>query len=435
MNVEGRNQLYLQGKFDSPGLFPSLETSLQQPVVFELDFGLKELPIEPGLIIVRGPRQFGKSTWLEKELKTSLIQFGAGSSFYLNGDFYRTHEDLYNAISDVHALFSKSVPVRRLFVDEITAIKDWEKAIKKLYDEGTTKRTLVITTGSQAVGLRRGSERLPGRKGKLDRTTYRFLPVSFSEFEKKCQSYFGGKTLMAYLMCGGSPIAANELVQTKRIPPYIIELTKDWILGECSRQGRDAGLLQFLLTMLHLKAMTPISMTKLAKESNAANNTIVQAYLELMRDLMSVSTCYQADPHTLRPIPRKAAKFHFINGLAALAFDPDQPWTLEEFCAQTPTKLGKWYEWAVASHIWKKSAYLGEMDPESQFFWSNDHHEIDFISPQQWYEVKSGGFSPTEFLWFPKSFPRRTLKVISSVPLEVSPSFMTTESLETLLRS
>lgn len=433
MNVEMRNHLFLQGNFDIDGLFPSLETSLKQTVVFELDFGLEELPRQPGLIIIRGARQFGKSTWLENELKKSLIEFGAGSSFYLNGDFFRDDEELYQAIAKLHPLYSRTARVRRLFIDEITSVENWERAIKKLYDEGTTKETLLITTGSQALDLRKGSERLPGRKGRLDRTSYRFLPISYSEFTKKCRSHFHDQTLMAYFMSGGSPLAANELVQTRRIPPYVIELTKDWVFGECRRQNRDPGLLQFILSLLHTKAMTPISMTRLAKESQSANNTVVHGYLELMRDLMSVAYCYQADPHTLRPIPRKAAKLHFINLLAALAFDPNQPWQLDEFSRQSHHQISKWYEWAVASHLWKKAAYQGELDPESQLYWSNDRHEIDFISRRDWIEVKSGGFSPLDFSWFAKSFPKRRLQIVTGGSTRDSSNFISIKSIEEFL--
>ncbi len=392
--------------------------------------------MEPGFILIRGARQFGKSTWLEESLKKSLIEFGAGSSFYLNADFFRNHDELYSAVSDVASLFPSTAAVRRLFIDEISAVDDWEKAIKKLYDEGTTREILIITTGSKAVDLRRGSERLPGRKGKLDRTSYRFLPVSFREFENKCRGHFKDQTLNAYLMSGGSPIAANELAKSKLVPPYVIELTKDWVFGECSRQNRDPGLLQFLLFSLHQKATTPVSMTKLAKEAGAANNTVVQGYIELMRDLMSLVNCYQTDPHTLRPLPRKATKLHFVNLLAALAFDPDQPWTLDEFSSQNPEKLGKWYEWAVSSHLWRRAAWRGDLSPETQNFWSNDHNEVDFISEiEGWIEVKSGRISPLEFGWFAKSFPKKKLRVISVESEKHTPAFLSHETVEDFLRT
>ena len=53
---------------------------------FRFEFGLNELSKEPGSIIIRGPRQYGKSTWLDMNLRWSAEEFGKGSSYYLNGD-------------------------------------------------------------------------------------------------------------------------------------------------------------------------------------------------------------------------------------------------------------------------------------------------------------------------------------------------------------
>jgi uncharacterized protein len=44
------------------GVLPHLEQLEGQPFAF--DFGLAELPTEPGIVLVRGPRQYGKSPWL-----------------------------------------------------------------------------------------------------------------------------------------------------------------------------------------------------------------------------------------------------------------------------------------------------------------------------------------------------------------------------------
>ena len=56
-------------------------------------------------------------------------------------------------------LFHSGSRVRRLFIDEITAIGDWETALKVLSDAGELRRILVVTTGSWAADLRHGSER------------------------------------------------------------------------------------------------------------------------------------------------------------------------------------------------------------------------------------------------------------------------------------
>ena len=115
MNVMDVNDCLLRGELDRKGLFPHLEDLASAPFVFRLDFGLGDLPEKPGFLAVRGPRQYGKSTWLEREMKWTIEVHGPGSALYLNGDH----------LADADAL---------------------------------------------AADLRRGAERLPGRKGRLERT-------------------------------------------------------------------------------------------------------------------------------------------------------------------------------------------------------------------------------------------------------------------------
>ena len=86
MNVVERNLLYLKGVRQEEGLFPHLEVAPASGF-FNWDFGLAELPREPGIIVIRGPRQYGKSTWLEYQLRETLRQFGPGTALFLNGDY------------------------------------------------------------------------------------------------------------------------------------------------------------------------------------------------------------------------------------------------------------------------------------------------------------------------------------------------------------
>jgi len=102
----------------------------------------------------------------------------------------RNGRDLIESVRTLLPLFSTTARVRRLFIDEITALGDWQ---------------------SKAADLRHGSERLPGRKGRLDRTAYLFTPVSCAEFKRVCGESLGNETLTSYLLSGGSPLACAEL--------------------------------------------------------------------------------------------------------------------------------------------------------------------------------------------------------------------------------
>ena len=85
-NVDTINRQLASGDIDHPSIFPHLARLMERPYIFTIDFGLKELPTEPGILLIRGARQYGKSTWLEQQLKQSIETFGAGSAFYLNGE-------------------------------------------------------------------------------------------------------------------------------------------------------------------------------------------------------------------------------------------------------------------------------------------------------------------------------------------------------------
>ncbi|OFZ78723.1 MAG: hypothetical protein A2583_08235 [Bdellovibrionales bacterium RIFOXYD1_FULL_53_11] len=413
MNVHSINGLLLDGRLDVPGLFPKIEELSSAPVGFEHDFGLSALPEEPGLIMIRGGRQLGKSTWLELRLRDTIRDAGAGSAFFLNCDEISDQQALFDSILELTRRLSRKTKIKRIFIDEITAVKNWEKAIKRLADQGITRDVLIVTTGSKTIDLRRGTERLPGRKGKLDRTSYRFTPVSFSEFGKKAGKFFKGRSLLsAYCITGGSPVAINGLIKNGKIPEYAIELTRDWIFGETSLQGRSIESLKMVIRGLMERSPFPLSLHVLAEDAALANNTVAHGYIELLKDLGCLGSSMRVEANKLRPVARKASKYNFTYLLAATAFHPAKLRTLEDFDALPGEEKGKWYEWLVAGELWRRAAIAGEDSPEQQYFWKNDEHEIDFVHKNVFIEVKSGRAAASEFMWFPKIFPHKKLSVI-----------------------
>ena len=103
----------------------------------------------------------GKSTWLEGALRDTVIRHGPGSGLFLNGDHWADADDLVLQLSALAGTFRRDAPVRRLFVDEITAVPGWSRALKRVLDRGELRDVLVVTTGSRATDLRRGIERVP----------------------------------------------------------------------------------------------------------------------------------------------------------------------------------------------------------------------------------------------------------------------------------
>src|SRR5579864_4552182 len=98
MKTQELNRLLATGILDEKGEFPQLERLEKTPLQFQIDFGLKTLPTEAGILLIRGARQYGKSTWLQGEIKKTIQQYGPGTAYYLNGEYIADAEHLEQEI-------------------------------------------------------------------------------------------------------------------------------------------------------------------------------------------------------------------------------------------------------------------------------------------------------------------------------------------------
>ncbi len=124
MDMREVNAALSAGSISDPGVLPKLDELREQPFVMNTDFGLEELPEAPGLLLIRGARQYGKSTWLQQQIAATIERYGPGSAFYIDGDELRDSVALVDAIRDLLPAYAAKAPVKRLFIDENTAIKD-----------------------------------------------------------------------------------------------------------------------------------------------------------------------------------------------------------------------------------------------------------------------------------------------------------------------
>lgn len=450
MDIKTKNQLLATEKLDRDDLWPKLTEYDNRRFQFRWEFGLDELPEEPGILVIRGPRQTGKSTWLEFQLLNTIEKFGPGSAFFLNGDYIYSHSELEAALLELEGVFRKDTPIKRIFIDEITQIKDWQRVIKRLIDSGHLRDVLIITTGSNAADLLHGGEKLPGRKGQLAKSEYIFLPISFREFcyqtrDELCQFSLQDR-LWVYMLTGGNPLAAEEFFYKEHLSDTFIQLIQDWVIGDLTTSGRSRQTLAQLLAKVYEFAPSPVSYTKLAKEAGLANNSAALDYVERLTALLVLVSQPFYDIEKKIQLFRKPSKFSFINLPAAMIFHPAQPRYLHEIKNLNPLQKGALFEWVVATELWRRS-HLDRQKKSvrslQDFFlgyWKNDHHEIDFVLPNpetpggvQFFEVKAGPANPLDFSWFRKIFPKAQLQVISESSFETEA--VSSMSLETFLWS
>ncbi|HDI00404.1 MAG TPA: hypothetical protein ENF74_05385, partial [Firmicutes bacterium] len=137
-----------------------LHLSGAEPVFFRR----RPLEMVPGgIYILRGPRQVGKTTYFKETVK-ELLKRGVPprNILYLSVDFFTSRRELRGALNYFLGTTVEAERVYLLF-DEVTAIPDWNLELKRLADQGVTRRAVVLCSGSSAPRLKEKAELLPGR--------------------------------------------------------------------------------------------------------------------------------------------------------------------------------------------------------------------------------------------------------------------------------
>ncbi|MEM3697900.1 MAG: AAA family ATPase [Candidatus Bathyarchaeia archaeon] len=123
---------------------------------------------EEVIYVLRGPRRVGKTTLLKLRIK-KLLEEGVPPEniFYFPCDAIETPKQLFTAIDNYLAQQRKAEKWAYLFIDEVSMLAEWQKAIKLLIDSGKFRECTVILTGSHSIDLRKGSESLLAEEVKL----------------------------------------------------------------------------------------------------------------------------------------------------------------------------------------------------------------------------------------------------------------------------
>ena len=148
--------------FDQLANFKAKDPGVPRDVDFDKAINSKQIQI------VTGIRRCGKSTLL-KQLSEKLDSF-----YYLNFDDERLLKFSVEDFDSLLILWKKLYKSKTIILDEIQNVKNWERFIRRIYDEDYK----IILTGSNAKLLSGDlSTHLTGRHIKLE-----LYPFSFSEY-------------------------------------------------------------------------------------------------------------------------------------------------------------------------------------------------------------------------------------------------------------
>ncbi len=360
------------------------------------------------ILTLRGPRQIGKSTAVKLLIRKLLLEIKvpAETIFFFSCDRVEDFNELYGIMTQylerTRALHEK----KRLFIflDEISFVREWQRAMKSLADEGRLKNTTILLTGSNLLDLKTSSEKMPGRRGKQDALDFELLPLSFRDFVKTVaprilemplkEKLFSqakiDRLLDDFLLTGGFPTSFNEYYRNSFIPSYVYKLYTSWIEGDINKIGRSEKILYQLTNKILDTFTTPISWHKIGKEAGGIAHTTVFDYVETLEKMYVLSVCEWFDISRKSILFRKNKKIYFLDPLIFQCFlskkmsIDDSPFQSIQSLLKDPSFKAALVENMVGEYLRRKH--------KTVHYTSFPRAEIDFIthtgSALQGFEVK-----------------------------------------------
>ena len=265
--------------------------------------------------IVRGPRQVGKTTFIKFLIRDAILQAG----FQPENVLFMSCEILpdYQQLFEVLSTWLREHSEKRKFValDEISFVKEWQRAVLALFNQGLLSDTCLIVTGSNARDLKENSERFPGRRGQgKDISLYPLGPHEYAALP--CFSNMDSEAVTSlYLRLGGFPHAIRDYVNHSYVSDETYRLYLNWIVGDAARYGLAEEILKRIMFRVSETIASRITWPDLIKNTAIRSHETALSYLEHLEDsfLCKIVHCY--DPDKEGPAVRKARKVYFIDPL------------------------------------------------------------------------------------------------------------------------
>lgn len=352
---------------------------------------------------IRGPRQVGKTTLLKLMIKDLLKDASPERIFYWSCDLIKNETELYETVLE-YGRWARKLSDERIyiFLDEISNIKNWQKAIKLLWDTGFLINATVILTGSHSMDIRASSEKLPGRRGDVNEPDKMLLPMTFSEFLRltdprlwdKCRDLGKAEMLIPelndylgiYLITGGFPKAIDEYLREKRIKYSTYRMYLDVVLGDLERWGKKSITTKEILTVVINSITTPLSWSTIKNKTSVDSHNTVFSYIETLSESFTLFYIFKFNENFL-PIHKKNKKIYFCDPLLLHCLNA---WCLgKEGFESTLDFLGDVEnESKLVENLVAVSLFERYKSNERFGFWSN-RREVDFVTGDgRWMEVK-----------------------------------------------
>jgi len=344
---------------------------------------------EKGNKVIIGPRQVGKTTYLKLSI-LDLLEKGINprNVMYFSCDLLRNYREIIEVIRTFERL---STGEKYVFLDEVTFVNEWERAIKFFLDSPLSRNINLYVTGSTSAGIKR--ESFPGRPIKIEE----FLPLSFRKVVFLLKPEFKGiveklkvpttpeeiyknaldlypyydelmNAFYFYLNSGGYPRAIYELMDGE-ISLDTYEMIYNATIFDITKLGRSERIALSIVLGILRRYGDRVSLNSLAKELEIGAHTTIRDYLELFEELFIGRNYFQADLKSFAPLLRKERKVYFIDPLVVNTFSRHFGFDVD---------ISKKVEGVVGEHL--------KRNFETYFFYGK--REVDFVTKRFGVEVK-----------------------------------------------
>ena len=312
-----------------------------------------------------------------------------------------------------------------LFLDEITSVDDWQKAIKFLIDGAQLKHCTMLATGSQAASILRAAERLPGRRGYVADSYDKILqPMSFSEFacvrnselakfkgekidasrKKDILSDIAAKQipdiiyklnagfvdvlnrcLDEYMVIGGLPKIVNEKIIHNFVADPAYKIYLDGIKADWGLHSAD--MVRQFGSALATSMGSTVSWSSLLRQTDFGSWSTIQKYVYLLNDASVIHIVHLFGEKSKQARFRKEKKIYFTDPFYYSLFNnlyKTKDWFMvsEEFLMEEEN-AGRVAECVAADHLARLMYDTADsrmmFDRNNHLFYWKDKQEVDFV--------------------------------------------------------
>lgn len=395
---------------------------------------------------LRGPRRVGKTTLLMQEMRRLVVEEGVQSSgvLYYSFDTESRPAGIYDVVARYLAMGS-SHDRRFLLLDEVTGIKNWHKAIKKLIDRGRLENCTVVVTGSWSVdaasSVHQLYDRRIGPRGGLSDMVLE--PMSFGEYVEArdsrvrsslrdaalgdersrtaaALSMLGGELpgsvkdvaamvdelnrhFHSYLTTGGMPYVVNCIAAEKTVPPATYSKYIARTRSDLAAAGLRADWVNEIVPSVAESVGSPASWRSIGAGTDVGSPRVVEEYVARMSDMFLLRVVYRYNSSEDEPKRNTLKKVYFCDPFFYHAWRTRRradPFARSTEALDDGLRAGAVVEQAIAGHAARLASALyrpadSTWRDDSLFYWkSRRGREVDFV-------VRTGedAVAPIEVKW------------------------------------